>query len=189
MPDVPGDDDDEEEEEDEDGDDGKEIPDELKQEAEKRAAESSKESGFINQVELSKLPKKSPRAYSFQRPFLGSLFLEGLIFGGAYLWRKICVPKSIRLAPWLQGNLPFLLCFTLFLRAISKYEPPGRLRFGVANLWRAFCVTSLTGYIWRGVCTWKLLCKTERCLLLRLNRNCVVGVDYKDVPSFLKIIE
>ncbi|KAM7436682.1 hypothetical protein ABFA07_013596 [Porites harrisoni] len=43
LPDVPGDDDDEEEEEDEDGDDGKEIPDELKQEAEKRAAESSKE--------------------------------------------------------------------------------------------------------------------------------------------------
>ena len=55
MPDVPGDDDDEEEEEDEDGDDGKEIPDELKQEAEKRAAESSVEGEFINQVKLSKL--------------------------------------------------------------------------------------------------------------------------------------
>ena len=55
MPDVPGDDDDEEEEEDEDGDDGKEIPDELKQEAEKRATESSKEGEFINQVKLSKL--------------------------------------------------------------------------------------------------------------------------------------
>ena len=41
--------------EDEDGDDGKEIPDELKQEAEKRAAESSKEGEFINQIELSKL--------------------------------------------------------------------------------------------------------------------------------------
>lgn len=55
MPDVPGDDDDEEEEEDEDGDDGKEIPDELKQEAEKRAAESSAEGEVINQVKLSKL--------------------------------------------------------------------------------------------------------------------------------------
>ena len=55
MPDVPGDDDEEEEEEDEDGDDGKEIPDELKQEAEKRATESSKEGEFINQVKLSKL--------------------------------------------------------------------------------------------------------------------------------------
>ena len=24
----------------------------------------------------------------------------------------------------LAGNLPFLLCFTLYLRAISKYKPP-----------------------------------------------------------------
>ena len=55
MPDVPGDDDDEEEEEDEDGDEGREIPDELKQEAEKRTAESSAEGGFINQVKLFKV--------------------------------------------------------------------------------------------------------------------------------------
>ena len=27
----------------------------------------------------------------------------------------------------LEGNLPFLLCFTLYLRAISKYKPPGGL--------------------------------------------------------------
>ena len=31
-----------------------------------------------------KIPKISPRAYIFQRPFLKGLFLEGLIFGGAY---------------------------------------------------------------------------------------------------------
>ena len=37
----------------------------------------------------------------------------------------ICVSKSIRLAIKLEGNLPFLLCFTLYLRAISKYKPPG----------------------------------------------------------------
>ena len=55
LPDVPGDDDDEEEEEDEDGDDGKEIPDELKREAEKRGAGSTKEGEFINQIKLSKL--------------------------------------------------------------------------------------------------------------------------------------
>ena len=35
-----------------------------------------------------KIPKISPRAYIFQRPFLRSLFLEGLIFGGAYLRRE-----------------------------------------------------------------------------------------------------
>jgi len=36
-----------------------------------------------------KIPKISPGAYIFQRPFLRGLFLEGLIFGGAYLWREI----------------------------------------------------------------------------------------------------
>ena len=37
-------------------------------------------------------------AYIFQRPFLRGLFLKGLIFGGAYLRREICVSKSIGLA-------------------------------------------------------------------------------------------
>ena len=45
-----------------------------------------------------KIPKISPWAYIFQRPFLRGLFLEGLIFGGAYLQREICVSKSIELA-------------------------------------------------------------------------------------------
>ena len=45
-----------------------------------------------------KIPKISPGAYIFQRSFLRGLFLEGLIFGGAYLRRKICVSKSIGLA-------------------------------------------------------------------------------------------
>ena len=34
-----------------------------------------------------KIPKISPGAYIFQRPFLRGLFLEGLIFGRAYLRR------------------------------------------------------------------------------------------------------
>ena len=42
--------------------------------------------------------KISPRAYILQRPFLTGLFLEGLIFGGAYLLREICISKSIGLA-------------------------------------------------------------------------------------------
>ena len=45
-----------------------------------------------------KISKISPRAYIFQRLFLRGLFLEGLIFGGAYLWKKNCVSKSIGLA-------------------------------------------------------------------------------------------
>ena len=59
----------------------------------------------------------------FQRPILGGLFLEGLIFEGAYIWREICFSKSIGLALQFEGNLPLLLCFTLYLRAISKYKP------------------------------------------------------------------
>ena len=45
-----------------------------------------------------KIPKISPGAYVFQRPFLRGFFLEGLIFRGAYLWREIWVSKSIGLA-------------------------------------------------------------------------------------------
>ena len=45
-----------------------------------------------------KIPKISPGVYIFERPFLRVLVLEGLIFGGAYLRREICVSKSIALA-------------------------------------------------------------------------------------------
>ena len=62
-----------------------------------------------------KIPKISPGAYIFQRPFLMGLFLEGLIFGGAYLRGDICISKSIGLPLKLEGNLPFLLCFALYL--------------------------------------------------------------------------
>ena len=64
------------------------------------------------------------------------LFLEGLIFGGAYLRWEICVSKSIGLAFQLEGNLPFLLCFTLYLRAFNK-------GFFALRVWGA--------YIWRGL--------------------------------------
>ena len=58
--------------------------------------------------------------------------MEGLIFGGAYLRRDICVSQSIGLALYLEVNLPFLLCFTSYLRAISQGQAPGGLIFGGA---------------------------------------------------------
>ena len=79
-----------------------------------------------------KIPKISPGAYIFQRPFFRGLFLDGLIFEETYLRKEICVSKSIGLALQLEVNLPFLLCFTLYLKAISKYKPPGGLIFGGA---------------------------------------------------------
>ena len=45
-----------------------------------------------------KIPKMSPGAYIFQRPFLRGLFLEGLILGGAYIRCEFCVTKPIGLA-------------------------------------------------------------------------------------------
>ena len=41
--------------------------------------------------------------------------------------------KLIGLALFLEGNfITVFLCFTLYLRAISKYKPPGGLIFGGA---------------------------------------------------------
>ena len=63
--------------------------------------------------------------------------MEGLIFGGAYIRRGLsmegnCVSKSIGLALQFEVNLPFLLCFTLYLRAIFQVQAPGGLIFGGA---------------------------------------------------------
>ena len=98
-----------------------------------------------------KIPKISRGAYIFQRPFLRGLFLEGLIFGGAYLRREICVSKSIGLALQLEVNLPFLLCFTLYLRAVFQVQAPGGLIFGGAIYRRVFCVTGLGGLYLEGL--------------------------------------
>ena len=83
-------------------------------------------------MKYGKIPKISPGACIFQRPFLRGLFLEGPIFGGAYLRREICVSKSIGLALLLEVNLPFLLCFTLYLSVIFQVQAHVGLIFGGA---------------------------------------------------------
>ena len=74
-----------------------------------------------------KIPKMSPGAYIFQRPFLRSLFLEGLIFGGAYVRREICISKSIGLA--CSGKEIYHFCFVLLCirEQIPCTSPPGGL--------------------------------------------------------------
>ena len=62
-------------------------------------------------VTYRKIPRISPGSYIFQRPFMRSLFLDGLIFVGAYVRREVCVSKSIGLAySWKEING---FCFVL----------------------------------------------------------------------------
>ena len=89
-----------------------------------------------------KIPKICTGAYIFQRPFLRGLFLEGLIFGGAYLGREICVSKSTGLALQLGVNLPFLLCIR---GQFSKYKPPG------AYIWRGDLTEGVLRYRFGGL--------------------------------------
>ena len=93
-------------------------------------------------------------------PSLRGLFLEGLIFGGAYLRREICVSKPIRLALFLEVNLPFLLCFTLYLRTIFQKQPPppggglyleGRFNGGFFLRYRFGGLIFGGAYTWRGL--------------------------------------
>ena len=51
----------------------------------------------------------------------------------------------------LEGNLPFLLCFTLCLRAIFQVKSPGGLIFGGAMKRRVFYVTSLGDFYLEGL--------------------------------------
>ena len=69
--------------------------------------------------------------------------------GGAYLRREICVSKLMGLAIQLEGNSPALLCFTLYLRAISKYNSVGAYAWR-GDLTEGFCVTSLGGLYLEG---------------------------------------
>ena len=76
--------------------------------------------------------------------------MEALIFGGTYLRKEICVSKSIGLALWLEINLPFLLCFTLYLRAIFQEQAPGDLYLEGRVNGGFFALRVWGAYIWRG---------------------------------------
>ena len=81
------------------------------------------------------------------------LFLEGLIFGGAYLQREICVSKSIGIALKLEVNLPFLLCFTLYLRVIFQVQALGGAYIWRGDLTEGFLRYQFGGLIFGGAYT------------------------------------
>ena len=88
--------------------------------------------------------------------YLSKTLFEGLIFGGAYIRRGLCTEGNLRFKigwatlQW-KGNLPFLLCFTLYSGANSKYKPPGGL-FSEGRFNGGFFALRFWGaYIWRGL--------------------------------------
>ena len=80
---------------------------------------------FFLLLKYRKIPKISPGAYIFQRPLLRGLFLEGLIFGGAYLRREICVSKSIGLACSGKEIYHFWFVLLCILEQIPCTSPQG----------------------------------------------------------------
>ena len=72
-----------------------------------------------------KISKISPGAYIFQRPFLKGLFLEGLIFRGAYVWREIRVSRSIGLAYSRKEFTVFALFYFVFEGNFQVQAPVG----------------------------------------------------------------
>ena len=97
-----------------------------------------------------KIPKISPGAYIFQRPFLRGLFLEGPILGKAYVWREICVIKSAGLA--CSGNEIYHFCFVLLCtrgQILSTSPPRGLYSEGWFNV--GFFVTILGGLYMEGL--------------------------------------
>ena len=109
--------------------------------------------GPISQPErrYCKIPKMSPGAYIFQRPFLRSLFLEGLIFGVAYVRWEICVSKSIGLA--CSGKEIYHFCFVLLCirEQIPCTSPPGGLYLEGRFNGGFFALRFWGAYIWKGL--------------------------------------
>ena len=70
--------------------------------------------------------------------YFSKALFDWLILGGAYPRREICVSKSIGLASQLEVNLPFLLCLTLYLRAIFQVQAPGEGLYLEGNLTEGF---------------------------------------------------
>ena len=65
--------------------------------------------------------------------FFEGLFLEGLIFGGAYLWKEICVSKSIGVALLVGSKFTLFALFYYFVfEGNFQVQVPGRLIFGRA---------------------------------------------------------
>ena len=68
----------------------------------------------------------------------------------------------------MEGNLPFLLCFTLYLRAIFKYKPLGGAYIWKGDLTEHFLSHEFGGLIFGGAYTWRGLFSGFYSMLMKL---------------------
>ena len=100
-----------------------------------------------------KIPNMSPGAYIFQRPFLRSLFLEGLTFGVAYVRWEICVSKSIGLA--CSGKEIYHFCFVLLFESKFHVQAPRGAYIRRGDLMEGFLRYDFEGLIFGRAYTWR----------------------------------
>ena len=109
-------------------------------------------------VSYGKILKISFRAYIFERPFLRGLFLEGLRYNRRGLSMEANVHFKIDWASLILGRkFTIFLCFTLYLRAISKYKHPSRAYIWRGDLTEGFLRYEFRGPILGGAYTWRSL--------------------------------
>ena len=100
--------------------------------------------GLIKHVNYCKIPKISPGACIFQRPFLRGLFLDGLIYEGKFAFQN-------------QLGRPYSWKFTVFplfyfvFDGNFQVQAPQGLIFRGAISRKVFCVTSLGGLYMEGL--------------------------------------
>ena len=102
---------------------------------------------FLIKLKVPQNSEKKPRGLYFSKALS-----EGLIFGGAYIRRGLCTEGNLRFkidwASLIVGRkFTVLLCFTLYLRAISKYKPPRGLIFRRGDLTEGFLRYEFGGLI------------------------------------------
>ena len=98
-----------------------------------------------------KIPKISPGAYIFQRPFLRGLLLEGLIYGGAYLRRF-----KLNWASLIVGSkCTVLALFYFVLEGIFPSTSPWGAYIWRGDLKEGFLRYWFGGLIFGGAYTWR----------------------------------
>ena len=113
----------------------------------------------------------------------------------AYLWRAyirrgLCTEGNLRFkidwASLINGRkLPFLLCFTLYLRAISEYKPPEGAYIWRGDLTEGVLRYEFGGLTFGGAYTWRGLFSEFYGMFIKqssLKRTPLLGIGTIEVP-------